>query len=120
MESKTAKLLEENIPFLKKIDQWLSLPRALFDPFEKTMEETFGLASGYDGIEQILQTLSFYGGVKFKQLDIEAEREREAENILREAEEEMYQARRQRPGYETRSKEYWDNRAERRKRLVGY
>jgi hypothetical protein len=120
IDAKTAKVLEENIPFLKNLERWMKGPGLLFGEFEKALEEKFGVIDPDNKANEIFSTLSFYSGIKFNILDIEEIRAREAEDILRAAEEERYKDRKNRPGYEQRSQDYWESRAKRRKRLVGF
>lgn len=119
IDSSIAKLLENNLPMLKQIERFLDAPEVLFPAVEKVLEEDFGMYDRYEGIEKLYQTLSFNLGIKFKGLSLDEVRSKEAEDILRAAEEARRKQRRSQPGNQVYRDRYWLQREARRRRLVG-
>ena len=71
-------------------------------------------------IEELFQVLSFHAGVKYKELKTEEQRQRQAEDILKEAEKEYYEQRRKQPGAEQRSLDYISRRMRKARKLGAF
>lgn len=84
MDSKWAKVIEENIPWFKTIENVVLAGREIAG-VDEAIEANFAAKDDYEGLEQTFQVLSRWMGVKFKQPDIEAEKERLRKEIYNEA-----------------------------------
>jgi len=114
------KALENNVLFLKRIPQYFDLPEAIFPALQEVKNKA-GAVGDYEKadeqIEEVFQILSFYLGVKMKTLDIEEQRQYEARDVLKTAEEERYKQMKRLPGYSKRKAEYIKRSIKRQKRL---
>jgi len=112
--------LENNILFLKRIPQYFDLPEAVFPALQEVKNKA-GAVGDYEKadeqLEEIFQILSFYLGVKMKTLDVEEQRQYEARDVLKTAEEERYKQMKRLPGYSKRKAEYIKRSIKRQKRL---
>ena len=103
IDAKLAKLLENNVLFLNRVPQFLDLPEYVIPALEEAKERVTGAKDDYEGIEETLQILSFYLGVKMKNLQEAEISEREAREIMEEAQKRLQEERKKSPGYEQRS-----------------
>jgi hypothetical protein len=107
IDARVAKLLEENLPLLRQIEKFLQAP-ALIEPLIDNTQDS--LKNKGDDVNEFFKALSFYAGVKFTPIDEEKWRNEQAEEILRAAEDAKYENRKNRPGYQSRSDDYWKER----------
>ena len=76
IDGKLSKILEDNLPILRTLDYLLYGAQTVIPGLEEALEAATGAQDEYEGMEQFFQVLSYYGGIKFKQLDMEKEKER--------------------------------------------
>jgi len=117
MDAKMAKVLEDNILPLRMIPQYLDLPELMFPVLEDWKRKITGAVDDYDAVEQFMQTLSFYAGVKMKDLELEDYEFREKEELLEKAQAAKRKMTKKLPGAETRSQTWKQKRKEYQKRL---
>lgn len=103
MSSPIAKLLDTNVMFLRKIQQFMDAPEYLIEAVRSAREKSSDEKDELARAEKGLQVLSFYFGVKMRNLDEISTSEREASDIFKEAEQKLIEARKQLPGYQQRS-----------------
>ena len=117
MDAKMAKVLEDNILPLKMIPKYFDLPELLFPAIEDWKRKVTGAVDDYDAMEELLQTLSFYAGVKMKDLEIEEEQFRRKEELFEKAQKARGKVKKKLPGAEVRSQEWRQKRKEYHKRF---
>jgi hypothetical protein len=117
IDSKWAKVLENNMPVVTQLKKWIEIPRKLIPALDQLFSENIGSVPDYEGINRIFQILSFNMGLKFRELDMDKYAADEAEEILRAAEKRRQRERRRLPGHQARSAEHWRQRTARRRRL---
>ena len=115
MDSKIAKVLENNLLLLQRIPQYFDI-FMLLPAVQQWRDDVTGAEPTYKGLEKFFQVLSFYGGIKFKQVP-EDYWEQEAEGIMKEAEKGLTKQRQKMPGYRVQRQEYIDTRLRRIKKL---
>lgn len=118
MDSKMAKVLEDNIILLERIPQFLDLPEMLVPAIERVKQRVTGAVDDYEGAEEMFQVLSFYLGVKLKGADVEEERFRRNQEMLEEAYAERRRAERYTPQHMQRSLK-WQQQQRRTQRKLG-
>ena len=71
INSKTAQAIYTFMPTLKAVENVALLGNTTIPGMEELIEKVSGAKDDYDGLEQILQTLSRWVGIKFKEADME-------------------------------------------------
>jgi hypothetical protein len=99
MDPKLARILSNNIPLLQKINQYGELPEFLVESVKATRKKVQDEKDQSNRAALGLRVLSFYLGVKFKDVDMEKELAKEGDAILREAEEALRKERKKSPQY---------------------
>ncbi len=117
INSKLARVLDNNLPFLLKLNQYIEFPEYLWDVVRAAKAETEDEKDTQLRAEKGLRVLSFYLGVKLKNLDEEAELSRQGDEIMREAEEALRKERRGMPQYQRTKLRYIQSRLIRKRKL---
>lgn len=117
IDGKMAQILENNIPQLKRIPEFLDAPELLIHALKGFESEITGKEDSYDALEAFFKVLSFNLGIKFKPLDVEQMRRFEAEDILKAAEEARAEDRRDLPQAQIRRTNYINNRLQKQRRM---
>jgi hypothetical protein len=117
IDGKMAKFLKNNVPLLESIPKWLDLPEQIVPAIEDWKRNLTGAVDDYTALEELFQTMSFYGGLKFKKYSPEEEEQRRAQDVLAMAEREQAKARKLGPGYQRRKLEYISKRREKARKL---
>ena len=120
IDSHMAILLEEFLPVLRQFEFAFYLPQTVFPGLERAIEDFSGAQDNYEGVEQAMQMLSFYLGIKTRDEDLEREKEKLGRDIYFQATEALTEERRERPGAQVRSSESAQRRNESIRRLRGY
>lgn len=120
IDARTAQALENNMPLLRWFEFLFYLPQAVIPGLEDVIESATNAQDEYEGIEETLQLMSYYLGIKFKPLDLEAEKARIATDLYYQARDVLNEESRQQPGSETRRMEYNNRTQESIRRLRGY
>ena len=102
--------LEKGVDGLMDVMDWIN------PAFEATVEAKTGRRDDYEDLEDFLQNLSFFGGMKSKMFQEEYEAERANEEIEERAQELQRQERQQMHGYERRVQDFLQSQTERRQR----
>jgi hypothetical protein len=118
MDAKIAKLMEDNLPILRAMERTMMLAEGTIPGLEEAIQSSTGAKTKYDGLEKFFQTLSYWGGAKFKITDLEQEKERIANEVLTAAQESKSKAESGSPLAQKRSLAYKKGR-ETLKRRVG-
>ena len=107
MDPQIAYVLENNVPVLKRLAEFMDVPVFFAEqmgiPMEAMIERMTGAVDDYDGLEEGLQLLSQNLGVKMKVLDRERAQLNRAYETYKEAQDERRSANRSRPGFQRRS-----------------
>lgn len=103
------------LPVLRTVDKIIDLGIDV-SGIEEAINAATGREDDYEGLEDLLQGLSYFGGIKFKQFQEEFEREQANEAIEERAQELQREERRRLPGYDQRVREYLQAESERRAR----
>jgi hypothetical protein len=107
IDSRMALTLEENLPVLRQASYLFYLVDDL--PWlNDVLETTFNVEDEYEGVEEVLQQLSFWLGIKMRDQDLEDEKQRVGRDIYFQAVEQLNEQRSDRPGSEQRSLDYWN------------
>jgi hypothetical protein len=102
LDGKMMKILEDNLPILRHLD--MAFNAAMLIPgFEEALETLTHAEDDYEGIDQFFQVLAFYGGIKFKPLDIEKEKYNIAKDLYVKAQEKMRGEVKRTPSSQVRS-----------------
>ena len=117
INAKLARVLDNNLPFLQKLNQYIELPEYLTEAVRSAREQTKDEKDAQMRAEKGLNVLSFYLGVKLKNLDEQAELGRQGDEILREAEEAYRKERKGGPEYQTARLRYVQQRLLRKRQL---
>ena len=118
IDSKIATVIDENLPILNQLDRWISAPAELVPVIDDIRSQTYN-KNKEDAINKLFSVMSFDAGIKLKQVNLSEQQKRDMEDIMREAEKKRLEARKNLPGYQTRSNQYWAKRAARVRRVVG-
>lgn len=126
VNSKVAKLLENNLPILRQFERFLDGPEELLktDSFdlEQKINEILGAKGRHEDIEQplkeLLSTISFWTGVKFDAVDAENKWFWDSRDLVNKAERLRREGRKGTPGYEFRSRK-WTNQNRREYKRFG-
>jgi hypothetical protein len=114
------KALDNNVLFLKRIPQYFDLPEVVLPALEEAKNKV-GSVGDYEKadqqIEEIFQILSFYAGIKMKQLDLGKQEGYESYDVLKSAEEARSQDLKRLPGYVKKKADYINRSMKRQKRL---
>ena len=105
IDSRMAITLEEFLPVLRQLEFLFYLPQTVIPALEKVIEDFTGADDRYEGTEQTMQMLAYYLGIKTKDVDVEAERERLGRDIYYQAVEAYSEERKEQPGADMRSAE---------------
>jgi len=98
IDSKIGKLLEDNILPLRMLPKYLDLPELLFPVIEDWKKKAFGAVDDHDALEEFFQTLSFWGGVKFRDIEVEDRKFWQMQEALEAAQKEKAKDQRNQPG----------------------
>lgn len=98
IDAKIGKILENNILPLRMLPQYMDLPELIFPVIEDWKKRAFGAVDDYEALEEFFQTLSFWGGIKLKELELEDKKFWENEALIKAAEAERSKDRRRMPG----------------------
>jgi len=85
MNGKIAKLLEDNLPVLRSMERVMYLGEAIIPGLDKAIEGATGAKDTHEGLEKFFQLLSYWGGMKFKPLDLEKAKKDMAADIYEKA-----------------------------------
>ena len=118
IDSKVATLLDENLPLLNQLDRWIGQPSDLAPIIDNIQQATYN-QDKKKALDTLMSVLSFHAGIKLKDVNLSEQQKRDMEDIMRQAEQSRLAARKQLPGYATRSAQYWANRTQRVQRVVG-
>jgi len=89
MDARTAQLLEMNMPLLRWAEFLFYLPQQVFPGLEEIIESVSGAEDDYEGMEETLQLMSYYLGIKFSPADVEQEKARIRRDIYYSARDEL-------------------------------
>lgn len=103
MDAQMAQTLEDYLPVLRQAEFLFYLPQTVFPGLEDIIERTTLAQDDYEGAEQVMQMLSYYLGIKTKDVDLEREKQRIGYDIYYRSRDILDQIRQQQPGYEARS-----------------
>lgn len=107
IDSRMALVLEESLPVLRQASYLFYLVDDL--PWlNRIFEENWNVEDEYEGVAEVLQQLSFWLGIKMTDRDLEQEKQRLGRDIYFQAVEQLNEQRRERPGAEQRSLDYWN------------
>ena len=102
LDGKLMKIMEDNLPILRHLD--MAFNAAMLIPgIEEALETLTHAEDDYEGLEQFFQVLAFYGGIKFKQLDVEKEKYNIDRQLYLKAQESMRGATKRTPSSQARS-----------------
>jgi hypothetical protein len=108
------------LPGLRSIEKAVDLGMDIGDwispAWEAMVEQRTGRKDDYEDLEDLLQHISFFGGMKAKMFQEEYETERANEEIEERAQELQRLERQQMPGYERRVQDFLQSQTERRER----
>jgi uncharacterized protein YukE len=83
------RLLENNLPVLKTLGLLIETPETalgLVNPdLEKWIHDVSGKQDLYKGLEKVFQLASSWGGVKFKEFDMEQQQQQKAQQLYSDA-----------------------------------
>jgi hypothetical protein len=99
INSTVARILDNNVPLLQKINQYLDAPEYLVNAIRGAQGRTEKGVTEEEHIKQGFQALAFNFGIKMKYLDESEEMGKQSDEILREAEEALRKERKKRPQY---------------------
>lgn len=109
ISGRLAKILENNVPVLRTLDNMLNNPEAIgeavFPSLEKMIEDISGKKDTMSALNEIFNIVSRVGGWKFKEMQMDEEEQRKQLELLRRAEELRAEARKELPGYRVRSQQ---------------
>lgn len=107
IDSRMALLLEENLPVLRQASYLFYLvdDRPWLND---VLETNWNVEDEYEGVEEVLQQMSFWLGIKMRDQDLESEKQKVGRDIYFQAVEQLNQQRSDRPGAEQRSLDYWN------------
>lgn len=109
IDAKIAKTLENNLPILDWLAYAMYIPNYLIPGLEETLQETLGVNDNWDeedSLEFSFQLLSKYGGVKFKETDLDEYKRNLAVDIYNRAREKKSLAERYTPEAVQRRADY--------------
>lgn len=106
IDGKIQFLLETNFLVLKRLEQMGDLPLMAFPELEKKLAEVTGVKDKYEGVARTLQTLSFWLGIKQKDIDLDQQESYRFREILKDAEKQRSKALRRAPGAQARRTDY--------------
>ena len=120
MDEFMQRVLETNLPVLRFIenivDAGIDVSNSLIPGVEEAITAATGRTDDHEGLEDMLQALAYFGGVKFKMFQEEFERDQVSSAIEERANELQRAERRKLPGYDQRIREYGRQEAARRVR----
>jgi len=109
MDAQMVQLIENAAPFLRQLDYLIYSASAAIPGVEATLEEMTGIEDKYDKLEQGLQVLSFWTGIKQYPVNMEDEKMQKDRNTYYEARRRKDAANKLTPGGEQRSKDSREN-----------
>jgi hypothetical protein len=115
MDEQIERSLEAFLPQLRFIEKWVDLGLDMTG-LDDVLEDAVGRKEDYEGLEDLLQKLSYFGGAKFKEFQEEWYRDQANREIEDRANELRSEYRRGLPGYDRRVREYLQKQSERRQR----
>lgn len=77
----------------------------------------FGAKDDYEGLEEFFQTLSFYGGIKLKEMEVEENKFWENEELMRRAQDELSKDKRKLPGAAQQRQDWMNKRMATQRKL---
>lgn len=117
IDPKIGKILEDNILPLRMIPQYLDLPELIMPVIEDWKMRAFGAKDDYEGLEEFFQTLSFYGGIKLKEMEVEENKFWENEELMRRAQDELSKDKRKLPGAAQQRQDWMNKRMATQRKL---
>lgn len=120
MNTRIAKVLDNNLIMLKRIPQFFDLPEYFVPALEDIKYRVSGAKDDYERAEEGLQLLSFYLGIKFKTFGEEEQVGREAREVETEAAKKLQKERKKSPLYKQRSMNYIQRAIVRQRKLGIY
>ena len=106
IDGKIQFLLETNFIVLKRLEQMGDLPLTAFPELEKKLAKFTKVNDKYEGVERTLQTLSFWMGIKQKDVDQDKEEGYRFRQILKDAQDARAKELRRAPGAQARRTKY--------------
>ena len=119
IDAQMAQTLESFLPVLRQVEFLFYLPNATIPGFQEAIEKATGAKSDYEKTEQAMQVLSYYLGIKTREVDLQKEKEQLGWDIYYKARDILTEQRRSRPGYELRSTTARDRTRDSIRRLGG-
>ena len=117
INAKLARVLDNNLPFLQKLNQYIELPEYLVEASRAAREQAKDEKDSILRAQKGLGVLSFYLGIKLKNVDEEAELSRQGDEILKAAEEAYRKERKGKPEYKQAHLRYIQSRLVRKRKL---
>ena len=102
MDAQMAQTLESFLPVLRQAEFLFYLPQTFFPGLEDMIERGTNAKSDYEDAEQVMQMLSYYLGIKTKEVDIEREKLQLGRDVYYSSTRALNEQRRDNPGAENR------------------
>ena len=106
IDGKIGKVLENNVLMLKRMPQFFDAVEIAFPAIEEWKAKVFGAVDDHEGLEELFQTMSFYMGIKFKDIDIDEASFHRKQKILADARKQRSEDSKSAPGHARRSLEW--------------
>lgn len=119
IDGKIAYLLETHFLLLKRLDQIGQGISTVFPAVEQAIENATGYSDLYQGTEKLFQSMSYYFGIKQKDIDLDKEEGYKFRKILEKAEKKKSEYKKSQPGYKKILDKYIKSNEARVKRLKG-
>ena len=120
INAKVAQLLEQNMPLLKWAEMMFYMPADLLIPgLEDFIQEKTGAVDSYEGIEETLQFMSRWLGIKFKSADLETLKMELGRDIYYRSQDILREQKSAEPGAEIRRMDYRGRTDQTIRRLLG-
>ena len=120
IDSKVGKIIEENMPLFKTLENIMLLGSAAIPGLEQLFEEKLDIKDDYEDLEHTFQVLSRWAGIKFKEADWQKEKELLRKEIYNEANEQRLKAMGTTPSAQLRSKQRKETLEKKMRRVVGF
>ncbi len=119
IDGKIAYLLETHFLLLKRLDQIGQGISVVFPAVEQAIENATGYSDLYQGTEKLFQSMSYYLGIKQKDIDLDREEGFKFRKALEKAEKKRSEYKKSQPGYKKILDKYIKSNEARVKRLKG-
>lgn len=116
MDARLERLLSNNIPTLKTLEEALQIPQ-MVPQIEEFIEENTGKKDVYSGTEDFLKRLSFISGIRLREIDKEYLAEEQQREFVKKAERKRLENKEWNPESTKRRERYWKSDRERNKML---